>query len=55
MRDWENIAFVGVVIASIAVIVFVIMQSGNVSDCTKRGGTVIDTAGGWVCAKIERI
>jgi len=55
MRDWENIAFVAVIIAVISVIVFAVMQSGNMSECTKRGGTVIDTAGGWMCAKIERI
>jgi len=55
MRDWENIAFIGVVIAVLALCVFIYLQSGKMNECVKRGGTVIETANGYVCAKIERI
>lgn len=53
--DWEDIAFIGIIIAAIAVIIFIFMQSGRIDDCVKRGGTVVDTSAGWICAKIERI
>lgn len=53
--DIEDICFVGIVIALLAVLAFVYFQSGRVDDCIKRGGTVVDTSAGWVCAKLERI
>lgn len=53
--DIEDVCFVGIVIALLAVLVFIYFQSGRIDDCIKRGGTVVDTSAGWVCAKLERI
>jgi preprotein translocase subunit SecG len=55
LRDWLDYAFICVVFICICLIAFIALSSNKMDDCTKRGGTVIDTAGGWVCAKIERI
>ena len=54
-RDWIDYVFIGVIFIGICLIVFIALSSNKMDDCTKRGGTVIDTAGGWVCAKIERV
>lgn len=55
IRDWEDVAFIGVIIVGLSLIAFIVFSSSKMDECTKRGGTVIDTANGWVCAKIERI
>lgn len=54
-RDWVDYVFIGVIFIGICLIAFIALSSNKMDGCTKRGGTVIDTAGGWVCAKIERV
>jgi preprotein translocase subunit SecG len=44
-----------IVVISLMVLVFVLMQSGKMDDCYKRGGRVVDTSAGWVCAKLEKV
>lgn len=53
--DWEDIAFIGIIIAGLCLIVFLIFQGERIDDCTKRGGTAIKTTNGWICGKVERI
>ncbi len=53
--DIEDWVFFAVIIGALAVIVFIFLQSGKIDDCYKRGGHVVDTSQGWVCAKLERV
>jgi hypothetical protein len=53
--DIENICFVGIVIAFLAVLVVMYFQSGRINDCAKRGGYAVETSAGWVCAKLEKV
>lgn len=55
LRDIEDWVFFAVIIGALAVIVFIFLQSGKIDDCYKRGGHVVDTSQGWVCAKLERV
>lgn len=59
MNDWGDwgLAFASAIIATLLVllIVFIGAQVSNMDDCTKRGGSVVDTKGGWVCAKLEKV
>lgn len=55
ISDWEDVVLIAVVIIGICLAVFIFAQASKFEECTKRGGTPIDTKNGWVCAKIERI
>ena len=51
----EDCLWLAFILALIGLCFFIFVQSGDMKDCHKRGGTVVDTANGWVCAKLERI
>ena len=55
LRNIEDWVFFAVIIGALAVLVFVYFQSGKMDECRERGGTVVDTSAGWVCAKLERV
>lgn len=45
---------IGIVMA-IILVVFIVKAEKHSDACKQRGGTVIDTPSGRLCAKIERI
>jgi hypothetical protein len=57
MMKWgiEDLLWLGFILVLVGLFFFISKHAGNVNDCYKRGGTVVDTAGGWVCAKLERV
>lgn len=55
IRDWTDVALVGVIISGLCAIVFILLMTNKFDECEKRGGTPVDTKRGWVCAKIERV
>jgi hypothetical protein len=56
LRDIEDWVFFSVIIGALVALFFIVfVQSDKMDDCRKRGGYVVDTTSGWVCAKLERV
>lgn len=53
--DIEDCVFFAIILATMVFLAFIVFQSNEMHKCTKRGGTVVDTPEGWVCAKLERV
>jgi hypothetical protein len=56
IRDWVDVAFISVIIIGLCVIVGIMfLANGDWNECEKRGGMVVKTPNGYICAKVERI
>jgi hypothetical protein len=55
IRDWVDVAFISLIIGGLcAIVVIMLFANSDWDECKNRGGTVIETPKGYVCAKIER-
>jgi hypothetical protein len=55
IRDWFDVALIiTIVVGLIAIVLLMFNAAGDWDECKNRGGTVIETPKGYVCAKIER-
>ena len=56
IRDWVDVVFISVIIGGLcAIVAIMFFANSDWNECEKRGGSVIETPKGYVCAKIERV
>ncbi len=56
ISDWKDAVLVGVIIIGLsAVVLLMFFANDRWNDCEQRGGTVVKTPSGYICAKIERV